>query len=146
MSLYLVNPGVDLTLELFVSARLEEAVAIQFERIKDRKVRDTFVRKLEKRLEGLLVDCMDWDLKEPTEAQVTYAILVAKQLGIPLPSEARKYRFHMAMFLESYAEQARNLSAEASQTANSSQAEAAQRLVAARLKAESESNQTDLKS
>lgn len=139
MSLYLVNPGVDLTLELFISTRLEEAVAIQFERIKDRKVRDTFVRKLEKRLEGLLVECMDWDLKEPTEAQVTYAILVAKQLGIPLPSEARKYRFHMAMFLESYAEQARNLSAEASQMADSSQAEAAQRLVAARLKAESES-------
>ena len=107
MALYLVNPAVDMSLELYVSDRLEEALTIQFERIKDRRVRDTFIRKLERSLESLLVESIDWDLKQPTEAQLNYAILIAKQLEIPLPSEARKYRFHTAMFLETYANQAR---------------------------------------
>ena len=42
MALYLVNPAVDMELELYVSDRLEEALTIQFERIKDRRVRNTF--------------------------------------------------------------------------------------------------------
>ena len=139
MALYLVHPGVDLTLELFVSPRLEEAVAIQFERIKDRNVRDTFVRKMEKQLEGLLMQCMDWDLKEPTEAQVAYATLIAKRLGIAIPSEARKYRFHMAMFLETYAERARLSTTAASRPLTGpSGAEAAERLIDARLGASAE--------
>lgn len=103
MALYLVNPAVDMQLELYVSDRLEEALTIQYERIKDRRVRDTFVRKLEQSLERLLVESIDWDLKQPTDAQLNYAMLVATQVGIPLPSEARKYRFHAAMFLETYA-------------------------------------------
>ena len=107
MALYLVNPAVDMSLELYVSDRLKEALTIQFERIKDRRVRDTFIRKLERSLESLLVESIDWDLKQPTEAQLNYAILIAKQLEIPLPSEVRKYRFHAAMLLETYANQAR---------------------------------------
>lgn len=106
MALYLVNPAVDMSLELYVSNRLEEALTIQYERIKDRRVRDTFIRKLEQSLESLLAESIDWDLKQPTAAQLNYAILVATQLGIPLPSEAKKYRFHAAMFLETYANQA----------------------------------------
>ena len=35
MALYLVNPAVDMSLEPYVSDRLEEALTIQFERIKD---------------------------------------------------------------------------------------------------------------
>lgn len=108
MALYLVNPAVEMTLELYVSPRLEEALTIQYERIKDRRVRDTFVKRLESQIEMLLKDSIDWDIKAPTEAQLNYAILVAKKLGIPLSIEARKYRFHTAMFLETYAAQAKN--------------------------------------
>lgn len=112
MPLYLVNPAVDMSLELFVSQRLEEALTIQFERIKDRRVRDTFVQHLERRLEGLLADTIDWDLKEPTQAQLSYAMLVAKQLGIELPSEVRRSRFHAAMFLEEHADQVKQAKGE----------------------------------
>ncbi|MEZ5464518.1 MAG: hypothetical protein R3F22_04670 [Lysobacteraceae bacterium] len=45
-----------MTLELFVSDRIENAVALQFERITDGRVRDIFVR-LKKRLDGLLGEC-----------------------------------------------------------------------------------------
>lgn len=103
MPLYLVNPAVEMPLELHVSGQLEEALTVQYERIKDRRVRDTFISRLEKQLESLLRDVIDWDLKEPTAAQLAYATLVAKKAGIPLPAEARKYRFHTAMFLEAFA-------------------------------------------
>lgn len=136
MALYLVNPAVEMTLELYVSQRLENAMTIQYERIKDRCVRDTFVKKLEQRIESLLRDCIDWDLQEPSEAQLNYAILVATQLGIPLPCEARKYRFHAAMFLETYAPQLRK-KVECREVANNQApatgADAAQRLVTDKL-------------
>lgn len=136
MALYLVNPAVEMTLELYVSAQLEEALTIQFERIKDRKVRDTFVRRLEQQVETLLKDSIDWDLKEPTDAQLNYAILIAKQLGISLPSEARKSRFHTAMFLETYAAQAKKDLESVDEQAGGSPAEVAQQLVANRLKSD----------
>ena len=53
MTLYLVNPGVDLTLELYIAPAVEEAICIQWERIKDKAIRQTFVRKLEKQLQQL---------------------------------------------------------------------------------------------
>lgn len=138
MALYLVNPAVEMTLELYVSTQLEEALTVQYERITDRKVRDTFVRRLEKQVETLLKDSLDWDLKEPTEAQLTYAVLVAKQLGIPLPSEARKSRFHAAMFLETYTPQVKKSMAPKEECAADTQAEVAQQLVMNRLNAQEE--------
>lgn len=103
MPLLLVHPGVDLTLELYVSPALEEAMALQWERVRKRTVRDTYVKALEYRLESLLRDCLDWDLKPPTEAQISYATLLGARHGIAVPSEALSYRFHMAMFLEAWA-------------------------------------------
>ncbi len=137
MALYLVNPAVEMTLELYVSPRLEEALTIQYERIKDRRVRDTFVKQLEAQVETLLKDSIDWDLKEPTESQLNYAILVAKQLGIAVPSEARKYRFYAAMFLETYAAQAKKVMDTPSPKADESAAATARSLVIDRLQSES---------
>ena len=102
MPLLLVHPSVDLTLELYVSPALEEAIALQWERVRKRTVRDTYVKALEYRLESLLRDCLDWDLKPPTEAQVSYATLLAARNNVSIPSEALSYRFHMAMFLEAW--------------------------------------------
>jgi len=102
MTIYVVHAGVDLSLELFVSPQLEAAVAQQWERIRDREVRDTYRRALERRLEDLLKDCLDWDLKPPTAAQMSYATVVATKLGLVVPIEARHSRFHMAMFLEKH--------------------------------------------
>ena len=103
MPLLLVHPAVDLTLELYVSPALEEAIALQWERVRKRTVRDTYVKALEYRLQDLLRECLDWDLKPPTEAQVAYAMVLAARHGVSVPSEALSYRFHMAMFLEAWA-------------------------------------------
>lgn len=104
MTLYLLNLAVDRTLELYVATEAEEAMNIQWDRIKDRNVRDTFVRRLEVNFERALKESLDWDLKEPTPAQLAYAELIAKKRGISVPSEARRYRFHTAMFIETYAD------------------------------------------
>ena len=103
MPLRLVHPSVDLTLELYVSPALEEAIALQWERVRQRTVRDTYVKALEFRLQDLLRECLDWDLKPPTEAQLSYATLLAARHAVSIPSEARNYRFHMAMFIEAWA-------------------------------------------
>lgn len=103
MPLLLVHPALDLTLELYVSPDLEEAIALQWERVRKRTVRDTYVKALEYRLQDLLRECLDWDLKPPTDAQVAYATVLAARHGISVPSEALSYRFHMAMFLEAWA-------------------------------------------
>lgn len=103
MPLLLVHPAVDLTLELYVSPALEEAIALQWERVRKRTVRDSYVKALEDRLQDLLRDCLDWDLKPPTDAQVAYATVLAARHGVSVPSEALRYRFHMAMFLEAWA-------------------------------------------
>lgn len=104
MALYLINPAVDLTLELHVAPEAEEAMSIQWERTKDRSVRDTFVKKLESHFERVLAECLDWDIKPPTPAQLSYATIVARKLKVPLPHEARLYRMHTALFLETYAD------------------------------------------
>ena len=82
MPLLLVHPSVDLTLELYVSPALEEALALQWERVRKRTVRDTYVKALEYRLEDLLKDCLDWDLKPPTDAQVSFATLLAARHSV----------------------------------------------------------------
>lgn len=133
MAIYLVNPGVDLTLELYIAPTMEEAVCIQWERVKDKAIRQTFVRKLEKQLERLIAECMDWDLKEPTPAQASYATLISRKLGVSIPSESIKYRFHMALFIDTYNEKYRKEMSKPG-TSNTEEIEKAKSLVAEKLK------------
>lgn len=134
MAIYLVNPGVDLTLELYIAPAMEEAICIQWERARDKAIQQTFVRKLEKLLERLVVECMDWDLKEPTPAQTSYAVLISRKLAVPIPPEAMKYRFHMALFIDTYSDRYRSETSKLP-TPNSEEMEKAQALVAGRLNA-----------
>jgi len=100
MSVYLVVPSLDLSIELFISDPLERALALQWERLKDRSVRDAFCRRMAAQLETVLPDSLDWDIKEPTPAQVTYAMAISKKLGVAIPSDALRFRGPMHEFLE----------------------------------------------
>lgn len=46
----------------------------------------------------------DADLKPPTPAQVQYATDIARQLGIPLPPDALRFRGSMGEFIDRFAE------------------------------------------
>jgi hypothetical protein len=51
-----------------------------------------------------LIECLDADLKPPTAAQIQYATDIAKHLGVPLPSEALRFRGAMGEFLTRFSD------------------------------------------
>lgn len=107
MSYFLIAPGLELSIELSLSMLLEEAIALQWNRLEDEDAKRTFCRRLSFRLERVFQETIDWDIKEPTPAQVAYALGLAKQLGIPVPPEVLRFRKSMTEFLDLYAPQAR---------------------------------------
>lgn len=108
MSLFLVSPGLDLSVELYLPAQLEDALTRQWERLKDRSSRDAFCQRLTRQLETLLPDAMDWDIKEPTPAQVSYAMVLSKQLNVAIPPDALRFRGSMHEFLEKHSQLSRD--------------------------------------
>lgn len=104
MSVFLVAPAIDLSLELPISETVEQALSIQWERLSDRKVREAFCQRIATQLDSLLPDALDWDIKAPTEAQMSFALVIAKTLGVSLPPEALRYRGSMHEFLDRHAE------------------------------------------
>lgn len=100
VSLYLVDPGLDMSIELFISEPVERALALQWERLKDRSAQDAFCRRMTAQLESVIPESIDWDIKKPTPAQLSYAVVLSKQLGVTIPPEALRYRGTMHEFLE----------------------------------------------
>jgi hypothetical protein len=103
MSLYLVAPSLDMSIELFVDESVERAMALQWERLKDRAAREAFCKRMTSQLDSVIPESLDWDIKEPTPAQVAYAMVLSKQLDVPNPSDALRYRGTMYAFLEKHA-------------------------------------------
>ena len=104
MSLYLVAPALELSLELNVPESLEQALAIQWERLENPFAKEQFCNRLERQLETLLPGLMDWDIQKPTPSQIAFAKMISAKLGIPVPSEAIAFRGHMHEFLGQNAE------------------------------------------
>lgn len=96
-----------MSIELFLSDQLERAVALQWERIKDRDAREAFTRRIAKQLESLLPETIDWDIKEPTPAQISYAMAISKELSVRIPPDAMRFRGEMHVFIEAHLPQAR---------------------------------------
>jgi len=104
MALFLVDPGLDLSFEIFVPPGIESSLRLQWERVRqDSMVRDSFRRRVEDSLASTIGQCLDCNIKEPTPAQLAFATVIAKKLGISLPAEALRYRGQMAEFLEKHA-------------------------------------------
>lgn len=103
MSLFLIDPAIDMSIELIVSEPIERALAIQWERLKLGSERDAFCARMSTQLENVIPESIDWDIKEPTAPQLSYAMLISRQLGIAPPPEAMAYRGHMVQFIEEYA-------------------------------------------
>ncbi len=63
---------------------------------------------LRRRLAGCLAaglsECLDPDLRPPSEAQVSYATAIARELGVSISGEALRYRGSMADFIGRFAE------------------------------------------
>lgn len=51
-----------------------------------------------------LEECLDIDLKPPTEAQVRYATVITRELGLSLNSDVLRYRGAMTEFITRYSD------------------------------------------
>lgn len=102
MPLLLVDMQSDLLIEIPVAEPLAEALNIQWERLPDEAARNAFGARFGPRLEHALGESLDWDLRAPTPAQVTYATAISRALGVALPSEVLRYRGQMNEFLDSH--------------------------------------------
>lgn len=103
MSLFLVAPAIELSLELPVTDETARSFVLQFERLEDPKVRDAFCERIALQLERILPEILDWDIKPPTPAQVSFALAISKDLGVAISPEALRFRGPMHDFLDAYA-------------------------------------------
>jgi hypothetical protein len=90
----------DLLIEIPVTEPLAQALELQWGRLSDEAARNAFGARFGPHLALALGESLDWDLRAPTPAQVTYATAISKALGLVLPSEVLRYRGHMNEFLD----------------------------------------------
>lgn len=82
----------------------QEAWVLQYERASDAGAIDGFRERVAHCFATSLIECLDPDLKPPTDPQLKYATAIARELGISLPSEALRFRGPMAEFIDRFAE------------------------------------------
>ena len=83
---------------------IREAWVLQYGRAESAGAVDGFRERLAACFASSLTECLDPDLKPPTDAQLKYAMAIARDLGVPLSPEALRFRGAMAQFIERYAE------------------------------------------
>lgn len=109
MSFFLIEPGLDISIELHVPVGLEQSLELQIGRLTDSQSRQAFLERLRIALTNSLPDALDWDIKPATEAQRAYARSLAHKFGVPIPHEAMNRRGEMHRFIEHYARMAKDI-------------------------------------
>lgn len=99
MALYLVETDSGMTLELEVPPYILQALQAQFRLSEHEGDGGEFCRRLSAEIEKLLPQALSWKLKEPTSAQLAFAISICRQLRIELPDSAIKSRGEMQRFI-----------------------------------------------
>jgi hypothetical protein len=83
---------------------VQEAWMLQYNRASFQGAMDGFMERLAACFASSLAECLDPDLKLPTESQLKYATVIARDLGVALPSEALRFRGAMGEFIDRFAE------------------------------------------
>jgi hypothetical protein len=80
-----------------------EALRLQIQRVQQR---DVFLgpvcERIGQRISESVLDVLDPDLRPPTEAQVKFALDIARELSVNLPGEALQFRCAMHEFINRY--------------------------------------------
>lgn len=80
-----------------------EALRLQVERIQKREVfLSPVCERIGQKISETVLDVLDPDLRPPTEAQVNFAVAIARELRINLPGEALQFRGTMHDFLDRF--------------------------------------------
>lgn len=102
MALLLIDPDCDLFIALDATPGLLESLQEQWSRLQHDPERESFGARLSGRVIPILADCLDWDLKPPTNAQISFAVSIAKKLQLEIPSGVLQRRSDMAEFLDTH--------------------------------------------
>ncbi|THD10149.1 hypothetical protein B1806_09640 [Metallibacterium scheffleri] len=84
-----------------------EAWTLQYIRALNSGRMESLMDRLATSFATSLAECLDADLKRPSDAKVQYATSIARELGIALPAEALRFRGPMDDFIDRFAEQFR---------------------------------------
>jgi hypothetical protein len=103
MSLQLVIDE-DIGIPIPVDALTQEAWHIQLDRATEQGTFAGFCERLATCFAVTLTECLDADLKPPTQPQIKYAMDIVRDLNVPLPSEALRFRGAMTDFLGRFSE------------------------------------------
>ncbi|MDX5516898.1 hypothetical protein [Stenotrophomonas sp. RG-453] len=104
MALLLIDPDYDLLLDLGAPAGVLESLHEQWLRLAHNPEREEFAARVAARLLPVLSDSLDWDLKPPTSAQISYAVSIARKLNLEIPAKVLQRRSDMGMFLDANAD------------------------------------------
>lgn len=104
MALLLIDPDYDLLLDLGAPSGVLESLQEQWLRLAGDPEREELAARIGARLLPVLSDCLDWDLKPPTSAQVSYAVSLARKLNLEIPARVLQRRSDMGAFLDTNAD------------------------------------------
>jgi hypothetical protein len=101
MSLQLVfdgSDGIDIPLEDSLLA----AWRLQLDRAALTRSTFAMTERLAACFAASLCQCLDPDLRPPTEKQLRHALTIARELNIPISADAMRYRGSMLAFIKSH--------------------------------------------
>ncbi|KQZ59134.1 hypothetical protein ASD53_06025 [Lysobacter sp. Root559] len=104
MPLLLIDADLDLLVEVPMTTDVQDVLALQWRRLADIRSPKSYELRLGDQLAPALAECLDWDLKPPGAAQVTFASSVTRQLGVDLPADVLRLCGAMNAYLHTHGE------------------------------------------
>jgi len=103
MSLRITDLEGSWEIDVPVRQAIMEALRLQIMRLQQKEVfLGPVCEKIGQRIAETVLDILDPDLRPPTEAQIRFALDIARELSVNLPGEALQYRGAMGEFIERF--------------------------------------------
>ena len=99
LRIHILDEEAGWTEELLLGDHECELLALQLDFCLEQGSSDLFARWLAQALSSALPEAVMYELRPPSEAQIKYAMAIARTLRLPLPPEVLRYRRAMHSFL-----------------------------------------------
>lgn len=103
MAIRIADDDGDWEMTIPMEIAVTEALRVQMARLQANDANaQQLCRRIAERMAISILEVLDADLKPPTEAQVSYALAIARDLNVNLPGEALLFRGAMSDFLDRF--------------------------------------------
>lgn len=104
IEIHVIDPTTGETAKVVFAEALHESLVLQMARFMECGGLEKFARWLSDALGAALPTAVDYDLRPPSEAQLKFALDMARTLGVALAPDVLKFRGAMHDFLASHKE------------------------------------------